>query len=101
MVHGKGVGILGDGGSAADCVIGALEGGGAAYVVVWGTFDRSPLVGTRAYEDLLAKHEHNICRVGEVVDHVAYAPNATVKITINRSVSPNCAFPSGKFARPV
>lgn len=84
------IGILGAGGSSADCIIHAIEDGKANEVVVWGGVP-PPLIPTKAYQDMLKQYGNRICRVNANVKAIGYGSG---QITVNGTATPTCVLES-------
>jgi hypothetical protein len=80
------IGILGAGGSSADCIIHAVMDGNVDKVVVWGQV--SPLLSeTKAYTDAIALHGDKICRVANNFTKISYSSGT---ISINGDSDTSC-----------
>src|SRR2546428_170430 len=88
------VGILGAGGSAADCAAAVLRAG-APQVVVWGKVD-SNLTYSKAYDSLVAHYPSRICLIEQRASSVQLVNG---EIVINNVRSPPCGNPASKGAQ--
>jgi hypothetical protein len=84
------VGILGAGGSAADCVTAVLKKGGASEVVVWGSVDTS-LMHSDAYDTVATRYGSKICLIKDRATSVRFVNGA---IVINDTAAAPCTNPA-------
>jgi hypothetical protein len=91
------VGILGAGGSAADCVV-AVIAKGATQVVVWGNVDPN-LPYSDAFNDLVTKYSTKICLINGLANTLSLQPGAnqgSATIVVNGFASPQCENPASR-----
>jgi len=80
------IGILGAGGSSADCIIHAIMDRNVDKVVVWGQVP-PVLSQTKAYKDAIALHGDKICRVAHNFTDISYTSGS---ISINGNSDTSC-----------